>query len=518
MKLNWKLRSLCILSGGLAGLAFSSLYLGWLMWFALIPFFYVLYSHELKAGFGFKCGFWFGISFYLVLIHWLLYLHPLTWLGFSVVESLIILGGGWIAISILEGFGIWLFGLALGYFKPSGWQRILIPAIFWLIMEWLQGFGELSLPWGRLVVSQFQYTPLLQISAVTGSMFISALIVAFNAAVACCLVDWVKFSKYVQTKNILSLMAVTLIVFFIFISGLNSLKNFHTDNQRTIPVTLVQGNFSQSEKWSGGSLGIMLNTYLNLTQNSSNTQPKLVIWPESAVPVFLKYYWPVKNELVKLAVVYNLYLLTGIFDAPSPTSNTYYNGATVIDNKGKILGWYYKRHLVPFGEYLPFRGVLDFLFGKLSWMNAIKHDIEPGTDASPFVLPFGNVGTLICFESVYPDVARENVLAGAEMLAIITNDGWYKDSIAAYQHNAQAVLRAIENGRDIVRAANTGITSIIDYQGRILKQTELLKREYITGNVTFRSDMTFYTKYGDWLVYLGILLILPLFLYNRKGR
>ena len=513
MKLNWKLRLFCISSGLLTALSFSTLYTGWMAWFALIPFFYVLYSNKLTPGFGFRCGFWFGISFYIAFSYWLLYLHPLTWLGFSFAESLAIIGGGWILIGVMESIGIWFFGMAIGFYNPKGWQKILIPAIFWIIMEWLQGMGELSMPWVRLVVSQFQYLPMLQISSVTGSILISGLIVAVNAGIVCCIVDREKFHR-VTKENLVCLITVIFFIGIISIGGFFVMNNVSSDPKRTIPVTLVQGNFSQSEKWGQGTLDNIVNTYFKLTAEASVFRPKLIVWPESALPVLLKEYLPVKTAAINMTKAYNSYLLTGCFDRPAINSETYFNSAALIGPKEKIMGWYYKRHLVPFGEYLPFRGILDLILNRIEGLNALKHDTSPGTDEAPFSLPFGNIGTLICFESIYPEVARESVIAGSEMIAIITNDGWYKDSIAPYQHNAHAVLRAIENGRYIVRAANTGVSSIIDYHGRILKKTALLTRGYINEYATFRSEITFYTKYGDWLVYLCILLILPLFLIN----
>ncbi len=176
---------------------------------------------------------------------------------------------------------------------------------------------------------------------------------------------------------------------------------------------------------------------------------------------------------------------------------------------------------MPFGEFFPYRdflGKIPVLGGLIDHLNPMKGDIAPGQNASLMGTPLGKLGTLICFESVYAHVARNSVAEGAEILAIITNDGWYRDAIALYQHNAHAVLRALENSRYVLRAGNTGISSVIDPWGRIQTQSLPMERTYLYTLLdpaqVVRKEKTPYTRFGEWIVYLSMLLLLILAVFQ----
>ena len=163
---------------------------------------------------------------------------------------------------------------------------------------------------------------------------------------------------------------------------------------------------------------------------------------------------------------------------------------------------YYKRHLVPFGEYTPYKKIFFFI----EKMTHAIGDITPGTQYSLHRFKNVRFGSPICFEIIFPDLVRRFVKKGANFLVTITNDGWYGKSAAPYQHFSIAVLRAVENRRYLLRAATTGISGVIDPYGRILSRSELMSRTYLTGNITPRYKLTFYSKHGDILPFCSLTL------------
>jgi apolipoprotein N-acyltransferase len=176
-----------------------------------------------------------------------------------------------------------------------------------------------------------------------------------------------------------------------------------------------------------------------------------------------------------------------------------------FDKNHDFIRPYGKRHLVPFGEYLPAEQILTKLFPFVSNISQFDSAMTPGGGADIMEINGVNYGGLVCFDSIFPELARKSVRAGADVLIIVTNDSWFRDSPAIYQHNAQAVLRAVENNRFVVRAANTGLSSFISPTGKILQKSEVLKREVMKGQIEIVKNKTVYTIFGDIILYLSFL-------------
>lgn len=522
---------LCILSGLLAALAFSTLSTGWVIWLALVPFFHVLYREPLSIRRGAFYGWVFGMSFYIGVIHWLKELHPLTWLpGVTSELSLLIVYGGIFGISLVLSLWGLLFGALLGWLKPQGWRQILTPTLLWMLMEGAQALGDISLPWARLVITQFQDLPLLQIIPLTGGIFISGLIVAFNASLQAFIAEFApdpQPRKYWHYPAFKPLLSVSVVILLLHLYGWQILSQAPPaepgDPRQSVLVGLIQGSIPQGQKWGSPKEywknvreieKIYFDLSTDLLKKAPPGQASLLLWPESAVPLMLRYFPEYQQHFSQFTRQHHTFLLTGMFDRKTWESPPL-NGAVLVEPSGEMEHWYYKRQLVPFGEFFPYReqlGRLPLLGPLISALNPMKDDIQAGTSAALVKTPLGELGTLICFESVYPHVARQSVQEGAEILGIITNDGWYRDSIALYQHNAHAVLRALENGRYVLRAGNTGISSVIDPWGRIRVQSVPLERSYLYYHLdpqqARRQDLTPYTRFGDWIVGLALLLLL----------
>lgn len=535
MKLTRLELILCILSGLLVSLSFSAHHMFWLIWIGFIPYFYVLFQLKQHWKPYFKASFFFGMTFYIGLLHWLIELHPLTWLpGVTIPLSLFIVYGGVLFISILVSCWIWLFGVLLAWLKPEGYQQFLYPVFLWMIIEWLQGLGDVSLPWGRLAISQYQNLALLQITQYTGAIFIGGLIIAINASLSLSLIEYKqKKIPLFKLNTFRYFICTTCLVLIVSCWGYLNLNTINAESRAGFKASIVQGNISQAEKWSTideywVSIRKIMDKYLNLTiEVASREQPDLIVWPESAIPVPLKLLrgttndW-VEQELKDLANGTKADLFTGIFDMNKKTRQIY-NSAVMINQKGQLEGWYYKRQLVPFGEFMPYRQIIANIPGLsqlVDMINPLKGDTAKGLTPGNIDHKLGNLGTLICFESVYPHVSRESVLAGAEVLIIVTNDGWYRDAIAIHQHKAHAILRAIENNRYIIRAGNTGVSTIISNKGIIESVAPIMTATTLTGKVVPHSKMTVYTLYGEWVVYLSLITMagLILFSFGRTNR
>jgi predicted amidohydrolase len=257
-----------------------------------------------------------------------------------------------------------------------------------------------------------------------------------------------------------------------------------------LAVAIVQGNIDQGVKWDPAWQSKALQLYRYLTLEAARERPRLIVWPETAVPFFLRED-PRRAELETLARAAGAYLLVG---APDRLSEQSRNSAFLVGPDGRMLGQYDKRHLVPFGEYVPLRRLLFFV-------NVLAGggigEFAPGKEATVFSTPAGRFGVVICYEAIFPGEVREFFLGGADFLVNITNDAWFGRSAAPAQHLAMAAFRAVENRAYLVRAANTGISAIVAPDGRIVRSSGLFTPAVLSAPITPRAGVSFYTRYGD---------------------
>jgi apolipoprotein N-acyltransferase len=219
------------------------------------------------------------------------------------------------------------------------------------------------------------------------------------------------------------------------------------------------------------------------------------VWPETAVPLFFQDKSRLTERLFELAKEGNTHLLFGSPAYKRENSNIlYYNSAWHLSPAGELLGQYSKHHLVPFGEYVPFQEYLPFVHRLVPSAG----DFSKGESIDPLLFDNISSGVLICYEIIFPDIARHQVKNGATILINITNDAWFGYSSAPYQHLFISVFRAIENRRPLIRSANTGISAIVDPAGRVMACGDIFTEEVITGRIsTGFNNMTFYSRYGD---------------------
>jgi apolipoprotein N-acyltransferase len=265
---------------------------------------------------------------------------------------------------------------------------------------------------------------------------------------------------------------------------------------RPVRVALVQGNIPQDQKWDAEHAGPILETYLTMTREAAGKGAQLVIWPESSTPFPFMDDKAGGERIRALVRETGIELLLGSDQIGA--SKEYYNAAFLVRKDASVAGVYQKMHLVPFGEFVPLKELLFFVGPLVEQVGGFT----PGREMVMLPTSHGPISTAICYEIVFPRLVREAVLRGSQLLTTITNDAWYGYSSAPYQHFLQAQLRAIEQGRYLARAANTGISGFVDPYGRVLQRTEIFKREIVVGEVRMLESRTIYGTIGDLFAYI----------------
>jgi apolipoprotein N-acyltransferase len=258
-------------------------------------------------------------------------------------------------------------------------------------------------------------------------------------------------------------------------------------------ISVIQANISQDRKWDKAFVDETIDKYSRLSLEAMPCD--LVVWPETALPFYYGMDPVPSNRVDAMVRKAGTFFLIGIPAArPSDHGFLYYNRACMLNPLALPKGYYDKHHLVPFGEYVPFKRLLWFA----EKLTAGAGDFSKG-ETGPVPLKFGTgtTGVLICFEIIFPDIARAFVRNGADILTTMTNDAWFGRTQAALQHFSMAVFRAVENRRSVVRAANTGISGFIDPSGTILEKTDIFTACALTRQVPVMSGQTFYTRHGD---------------------
>lgn len=490
----------CIISGVLTAIAFNFTDYNFLVWFSLAPCFYVLFKN-INLGDSFINMFVYGISFYSILFLFLWKLYPLDWRGFNNFQSFLIVLVAWAVLSIFEALFIGILGIlwfGINKLIKSKWITL---TLLWIILEWCQGLGYTGFTWGRLANCQYNNSYIIQSASIFGSLFVSAIIVLANSFIAC----------YFHNKTKYIYIIAFFIVFGLnFSYGYYRIKNIEIPNN-TIKASVIQANIDSVQKWNSNSINNILDTYITLTRiadNNSNEDLDVVIWAETALPIVLLNETEILAKCYELANSINSTLLIGAFEEIDGKSyNSIFKISPSTDIEANIQT-YQKQHIVPFGEYLPFRDILQQILPFLKDIMASSNDISVGKNIDGFEIENAKIANLICFDSIFPKTAREQALNGAEVIAIETNDAWFNKSTAINQHLSQAVMRAVENNRYVMRSANTGISAFISSTGEILSALKPEVTGYINYEIPLIQAKTIYTEFGDIIVFISALLLI----------
>lgn len=494
-----------ILSGLLLFLSFPKFGNGVLAWVALIPLFHALRNAKPKE--AFKTGFVTGLIAHAGILYWIAYV--VVQYGYLPVYA------GIAAMLLLAAYlSLYtaLFAMGIVFLRARGHAFYLAAPLLWTVLEYVRSYFLTGFPWENLAYSQYLFGNIIQIAEITGIYGISFTIVLINAVLYNVVTAQFLMSRYPMIE------IVTACSVLLFLYGYGHFRT--ADIQESlkkasfIEVALVQGNIDQNLKWDERYQSQTLGIYSSLSLGSIPGAGGLIVWPETAAPFYFERPGPLQETLVNLARISGRTLL---FGSPSYEEEngkvSFMNSAYLLRSDGVVAGRYDKVHLVPYGEYVPLRQLFPFI-GKLV---AGVGDFRPGKGYDPLVSEGRRFGVLICYEGIFPEAARNYKRNRADLLVNITNDAWFGKTSAPYQHLSMTVFRAVENRLYLVRAANTGVSAVIDPTGVILSRTGVFERTVLKDEVKFIDEKTFYAAYGDLFVYLcGLLLIFTDFIQKRR--
>jgi apolipoprotein N-acyltransferase len=493
-----------ILSGLLCIDCFPPLNQGWFCWFSLIPLVVAIWfsgeNSKRRWLRNLLLGYVAGIVFFTGAFSWLGSLGTLYesfWLhGLSLLLSLY--------LAVYFAFWAWFVGLIRPPHFLSSWRNLLagcLAASAWVAHEWIRGWMFTGFGWNGLGVALHANWPLIQIAEFTGVAGLSFLIVLINviAITTACRLFLEARQHRMRPHYDLTLTMASVVGVLAY--GVHAVQN--PAPAKSLHVAAVQANVPQREKFDPQFTHRIFDKFTRLSQIAlrANPPPDLLIWPESSMPAPVLENEETYRFVMNFCASDKTDLLLGTIDMEPGHE---YNAAVLFSDQGRRVQVYHKLHLVPFGEYIPLRHSFP-LFAAVAG-NLVPGDFDAGKDFTVFRLTNGDVqvAPLICFEDTLGEVTRQFVLRGANLLADVTNDGWFLHSAGSQQHLANAIFRCVETRRPMVRAANTGVTCFVNQFGHVIQilhdeTGDTFTEGVLSGSVDvpLRRELTFYTRHGE---------------------
>jgi apolipoprotein N-acyltransferase len=471
------------LSGALLVLSFPLVNLWPLAWLFLVPLLWCTRGKHGKD--AFILGALAGVVAYLGLIYWIIVaVHRYGNIPLPLAIPVLLL----LVIYLSLYWAVFVFFASFVREKGEWIVLLTFPAL-WVGLEYLRNFLLSGFPWALLGYSQYLNTAFVQIADITGVYGVSYLLILINALFFLWIVSWAERKRGPISGTVFAVVLLALTFAYGYWKISAPLKT-----EKGLTVGVAQGNIPQDVKWDDAFQKKTLAVYRDLSLDLKEQSPELIVWPETALPSYFPSGTELDDKVMDIPRETGAYLLFGSLSAKKKKKEIQiYNSSYLLSPQGRIIGRYDKMHLVPFGEYVP----LSSRFPILNTLAGIGN-IQSGEEAVLLRLPRSKFGVLICFEVIFPELCRKFVRNGADFMVTITNDAWFGNTSAPYQHLSQATFRAIENRVWLVRAANTGISAFVDPWGRIRKASDLFTPAVLTGEIGFKANaVTFYTKYGD---------------------
>lgn len=497
---------LTIVSGLLISLSFPPFDLGFLAWFGITPFLYVLRQKTIPDAAG--IGFFFGVLFGLGTCYWIYSLEHVGPLGFILWQL---------------GFGLYylLFGTLYRTLcrRIGSWVIIGAPAL-WVALEYTRAnLFFLSCPWSLMGHSQYQYLSVIQIADITGVYGISFILVMLNQLVS---QKMEYLIRYQSSKNRLKnpangsqckqhiIIGGCIIVLLFSYGWVRKATQNSTDSIR---VALVQGNVLVDNGMTYEEKKAHLNVYDRLTIEAAQQKPDLIVWPATSLPAPPRTNRLVGYTVRDIARSAGAYLLVGGagYDKVAPKRKgvlPFSNSEYLIRPSGGHAGQYNKMHLLAFNEYVPLQGIIRWP----QWITTLQESFLPGEEYTLFHISDATFGSPICSENLYSDHFRRFVKKGAQFMVSATNEGFLRNTVAPYQTLAMNVFRAVENKVTVARAATTGISAFISPSGEILEKIQDENKNAISlsgvlvRDIPLSDKKTFYTRFGDIFAFITIVL------------
>jgi apolipoprotein N-acyltransferase len=514
--INKKHRFYLLISGALLGLSFPPMPVPQIMFFALVPYLYVIERKEKLIEIN-RATYLAAFVFGLLTIYWVG-----SWQ--STADPFLMISG---VLLVFINPVFFLIPSTIYYFCRKSINKttalFLLP-LFWVTYEYAYMLTDASFPWLTLGNGLVKFLSFIQVADIIGALGLSALVIYINIFLYRAFLSL----KAERKKFLINLAAAILLIIMPVIYGLVRVSSFEFSKDK-VRVGLIQPNLDPWDKWAGGNLDDIARLHFDLSQKAIDEGAEIIFWPETAFPVYLFS----GSHSAEVDAIYNFirknntYLVTGMPDVrfyPSqakkgdgivPPDAKYaeagdyyyatYNAVFLISPDSYHIQKYGKMKLVPFGERVPFVETVPFLGNLIKWGVGIS-GWNVGRDTINFTIPAGHfrnltqkdslhINSLVCYESIYPYFVSHFIQRNAEMIAVVTNDSWYGKLSGPYQHKEYAVLRAIENRRSVVRAANGGISCIINPVGITEVETGMFEQAFIAGDVTIQRDKTFFTQY-----------------------
>lgn len=504
---------LSLLSGGLLVLAYPKFSVGPIAWVALVPWLWVVFAARTRA--AVLASWLMGLVFFGGVLYWIALFGP------GVLGPLLV-----VMLGLLEGLAVLLTAAVVRIARPApGWPRIALTAAAWVGWEWVRSVGQFGFAWAQLGHSQLNAEPLREIAAYAGVPGISFLIVLANASIAEALADRARWPRGLARVAVVGLVVAAA-------AGLGqahvlAVKRHAAWAQDHVPplrVAIVQTSVSGPltpemlvQPWRRGEEEHDLAAYEQATREAAAFQPRLVVWPESAIPGYPGLERDLQARLARIARDTGVWLLVGghHLDAGGRPLNS----AFLVDPSGRMRGRYDKVQLVPFGEYVPGRSWLPLL----RFFTVREDDVRPGPGFHPLEMDGIGIGTAICFESTFPHIGRALARRGAKFLVVITNDAWFRRTAAPEQHLEIGAFRAVEEGMTVVRAAATGISCFITPWGQVGRRAELYDKQVLVAEVYPSPAPTLYRRLGPalpraCLVIMAVWIVAALWRRSRLSR
>jgi apolipoprotein N-acyltransferase len=458
-------------------------------------------------------GFWAGWLAHTAILHWI-YVVTATF------------GRAPLIVGLLAPAGLALYMAAFTTVQGAVWAWLarrgragpFVFAALWAALDHARHFALTGFPWGVIGYAQHENPWLMGLAPFTGVIGLSFVTALGGAALAYLVPGLVRRARPAPRRALAALGAVAVALAL----GAFSERNAKAPLGGSLRVALLQGNVDQGVKWSPGFAEDIMGVYEALSRRAVAAGARVVVWPETAVPGSVETEPGYGPRLAELARELGAVLVVGAVGVePWQGDYRFYDSAYVYDGAGDRLDRYDKSHLVPFGEYLPFRRVLGH-FVRAVATGMAPDDVTPGPGPRATELPLNpdaggppvppealargeveravQAGLPVCYELLFPDLVRHFAKGGGELLIAITNDAWYGKTGAPYQFLAITALRSAETGLWTARAANTGISALIDAQGRVREQTPIFEQTLLVGDVPLRGPgegTTFYVRHGE---------------------
>lgn len=473
---DWQL---ALITGGLIGLSYPPLPLGFLAWIGLVPLLIVLLRSSSRS--ALKWSFIAASFSNLISLYWIGFNS-----GATIGPVLLSLTGAIIYLALF-----WMaWGYLVSWAERTGGLGLYVAPFAFVTMEFVRGFGPLGFPWLNLALTQTQFLPLVQMADITGTLGISFWLLMINVGFYL-----IVFKREQQRVGVILISGLFLAAWLYGVIRINHLSTGEPlPEENVYRVAVVQPNMDPNEKWDREYRRRNFALMDSLLNVGLDMHPDFVLWPETAVPAYLRLQYSVRRPLQQKVNQTGIPLLSGTVDRIIEEDGTkrYYN-ATIFLKPDAQPKMYYKVFLVPFAEYIP----LSETFPVLKKLNFGQGNFNQGSEYTVFAVDSIRFSNVICYESSLPQVVRRFIQNGAQFMTIEANDGYIQGTNGPEQHFELARLRAIENRVPIVRSANTGISGLILPTGEVDTKIPQGVKTVFMATFSIPEKTAFYTRYGD---------------------